>query len=283
MNCVYCNKEIISEKRKDEDKDYSKVYLSSEHIIQNSLGGRLESKEICCDRCNFHIEELIDKEFCKIFAPIIASIDNLKKTNKNNSKPKYSGYALDEENALVFADVIKQSKVVNSKEILDKEKGKATKDLDKRLKNSYKNCKVVFSDFNLDNYYFKQGISKIAFNYAIYLGINPIEISDAYDIELSGKNKELSSIKFKGKVIPFVAGNKLDEFIELNSDFKLFHNLILFEYSNQLWCYVNLFNTFLFNDLLPTESYNNLTSTPSLAFSSKTFNILVPISSFLNI
>jgi len=46
---------------------------------------------------------------------------------------------------------------------------------------------------------------------------------------------------------------------------------------------INLFNTFLFNDLLPTESYNNLTSTPSLAFSSKTFNILVPISSFLNI
>lgn len=38
----------------------------------------------------------------------------------------------------------------------------------------------------------------------------------------------------------------------------------------------------LLSDLLQTESYKNLTSTPLRAFSSNMFNILEPISSLLN-
>ena len=38
MRCIYCNQEIRT--------------LSKEHIIQNALGGSLESFKICCDKCN---------------------------------------------------------------------------------------------------------------------------------------------------------------------------------------------------------------------------------------
>ena len=79
MYCSYCNKEIINKKRPNGDTDYSKAYKSSEHIIQNAIGGKLESEKICCDRCNFHIEQLIDKKFCDIFSPIISDIKNFKK------------------------------------------------------------------------------------------------------------------------------------------------------------------------------------------------------------
>lgn len=36
----------------------------------------------------------------------------------------------------------------------------------------------------------------------------------------------------------------MDTYIELNTDMELYHNLILFNQNNKLWCYVDLFNTF---------------------------------------
>lgn len=256
--CIYCGKEIINEKRLNGDKDYSKVYKSSEHIIQNALGGKLESENICCDRCNFHIEELIDKKFCDIFAPITSCIKNFKKTNNSNSLSKYSGYGIynkDYENKIVHAEIIKQSQAKKSQDIIEIEKKESTNNLDERIKSALKNTKILFSDFNLNNKYFKQGLSKIAYNYAIYLGINIKDICGICKTKLEGPNKELSDIEFRTPIIPFYANNELDEFIELNSDFFLFHNLILFSYTNQLWCYINLFNTFQFYVIL-NENYN---------------------------
>lgn len=247
---MYCGKKIIDQKRPDGDKDYSKVYRSSEHIIQNALGGRLESESICCDRCNFHLEELIDKKFCNIFAPFVSDIKNFRKTNNSNSEPKYSGYAMyrkESKNKIVHAEVIKQSKVKKSQEIIDIEKKDGTGNLDKRIKNALKDTKVLFNNFNLDNECFKQGLSKIAYNYAIYSGI---DVKDICEKKLGGQNNELLSIKYKTVVIPYVAGNQFDEFVELRSDFFLFHNLILFSYANALWCYVNLFNTFQYYVML---------------------------------
>lgn len=249
MHCIYCNKEIINTKRPQGDTDYSKAYRSSEHIIQNAIGGKLESEKICCDRCNFHIEELIDKAFCDIFVPFISDIKDFKKTNNSNSEPKYSGYAIynkGNENKMVFADIIKKSKVKKSSELIEIEKKVGTKDLDKRIKNCLNEMRVVFENFNLNNNYFKQGLSKIAYNYAIYLGINAKNISNVCDVTLDGKNKELSSIQFKTIVIPFFPGNAFDNFIELHTKFILFHNLILFRYGKELWCYIDLFNTFQF-------------------------------------
>ena len=141
MRCVYCNKEIIDRKRELGDTDYSKVYRSSEHIIQNALGGKLETVNICCDRCNFHIEELIDRSFCDIFVPFTSNIENFRKSNNSNNAPKYSGYGMyTEENEikLVFADVIKNSKVKKSSQLIAIEKEKGTNKLNERLKDTLK-------------------------------------------------------------------------------------------------------------------------------------------------
>ncbi|MCQ4988452.1 HNH endonuclease [[Clostridium] symbiosum] len=77
--CIYCGKEIINQKRASNNKDYSQVFKSSEHIIQNALGGKLESEKICCDRCNYHMEKLVDKKFCVLFAALTSKIEGLKK------------------------------------------------------------------------------------------------------------------------------------------------------------------------------------------------------------
>lgn len=253
MNCNYCNKEIINKSRPNMDKDYSKVYRSSEHIIQNALGGKLESEKICCDRCNFHIEELIDKKFCDIFSPLISKIKNFRKTNNKKSLPKYSGYAMyskDNKNIIISADVIKKSKLKHSTELIEIEKKDGMNDFNKRLKESINKAKVLYGDFKLENIAFKQGISKIAYNYAIYLGIDAKKISNVCKVTLDEKSKEISKIYFDTKVIPFYPGNELDNFIELNTNVSLFHNLILYRFQNQLWCYIGLFNTFQYYVLL---------------------------------
>ena len=38
MKCIYCEETILK--------------VSKEHIIQNALGGELQSEDICCDECN---------------------------------------------------------------------------------------------------------------------------------------------------------------------------------------------------------------------------------------
>jgi len=259
MNCIYCKKVIIESKRPDKTNDYSKVYMSSEHIIQNALGGKLESENICCDRCNNHIQKLIDDEFCKIFVPFTSEVEDFKKTNNAGSKPKSKGYAIlndGNQSKLLYADVIKKTEVKQSKELINMEKIKGTENLDSRIKSGLENLNVMFQTFDLDNKYFKLGLSKIAFNYAVSLGIDVKILQDVCNVKLDGLNNELTDIDFNTKLIPFVAGNDFDEFIELNSSFQLFHNLILYRYMNQLWCYIDLFNTFQFYVLL-TENYSN--------------------------
>lgn len=54
-------------------------------------------------------------------------------------------------------------------------------------------------------------------------------------------------------MIPFVPLNPMDEYIELHTELELYHNLILFSQGNNLWCYVDLFNTFQYYVLLSSK------------------------------
>lgn len=45
-------------------------------------------------------------------------------------------------------------------------------------------------------------------------------------------------------MVPFILLIPMDEYIELNTKLELYHNLILFSLANNLWCYIDLFNTF---------------------------------------
>lgn len=45
----------------------------------------------------------------------------------------------------------------------------------------------------------------------------------------------------------------MDEYIELETDLELYHNLILFNQEEKLWCYVDLFNTFQYYVLLSED------------------------------
>lgn len=102
--------------------------------------------------------------------------------------------------------------------------------------------KIVSYDFNLEDSIFKNGMAKIAFNYAIDQGIDFNVLKHGLDIKKS--DNKIINISFDYPVIPFCALNPVDLQLELHTPFTPYHSMILFGQNNKLWCYIDLFNTF---------------------------------------
>ncbi len=222
QNCVYCGKEITTR--------------SSEHVIQNALGGLYESEDICCPECNNYISRCIDAPFTKIFNPIIGKIDNFSKTNNPKSMPSCTGKVL--YNNKIYNAFIKNGKVVGCP------------DLSRELKTDISKLplQIVAYDFKLDNEIFHTGMAKIAFNYALDKGIDLDTLKHGLNIEKTAN--DIQKISFTYPMIPFCPLNPVDYYIELETDFNLYHNMILFSQESTLWCYIDLFNTFQYYVLL---------------------------------
>ena len=91
--------------------------------------------------------------------------------------------------------------------------------------------------FNLDNEFYKKGMAKIAFNFAVYSDVEVNKLNRVFD----SKNKELMN---KPIVIPFVPMTLFDSIIESQDTYELFHVLRLFNYKNFLYACIELFSTF---------------------------------------
>lgn len=224
-NCVYCGRPL--EKK------------SKEHVIQNALGGLYESENICCPQCNELISVNIDVPFVKIFNGFISRMLNFPKTNKTKSLPPCKGKALCD--GQLYDVLIKNGKVVACPELCKKEKRPVT---------AFE-FKIVAYDFPIENGPFKNGISKIAFNFALDKGIPEKYLLKGVKIRQSGE--QIKEISFMYPLIPFVPFNPMDSYLELDSRIELYHNLILFSQERKLWCYVDLFNTFQYYVLLSDD------------------------------
>ncbi len=223
-NCFYCGNQITDDN------------ISEEHIIQNALGGFLKSKSVCCKKCNKLLQENVDDTFIEQFNPLLSQMNNLNRDRETNI-PSYN--VLFEANGEVFAGRAKGAKVTHSKEYSSKYKCKVPKNND---------FTILSIDIKLENKSFKNGITKIATNFAAYNGINREQI----DCFCTDNNK----IEFYPKLIPFFPLNAFDEYIELEAyRISLYHCLILFSHHNHLFCYVDLFNTYQYYVVL-SEHYS---------------------------
>lgn len=231
MECIYCNEQLNVSNN------------SKEHIIQNALGGLLESTNICCDKCNNLVEKSIDNEFCKIFSPILTSLPSIKKTNKSNL-PTCGGQALFEKDGKSYNVTIKNGKVIDC---IDAKRSYRKNFTD----NEYKDFKILTYNFNLENKRFKNGLTKIAVNYALHNNIPIEQINKLINVQKQGK--EVKEISFNAPIVPFKPLNSLDTFLELETTIELYHNLILFSHENVLVCFIDLFNTFQHYVILSEE------------------------------
>ncbi|MCM1294441.1 MAG: HNH endonuclease [Muribaculaceae bacterium] len=224
-NCVYCGNKIDT--------------CSREHVIQNAIGGLYESTDICCPQCNNYISKYIDAPFTRTFNPIIGRIKDFSRS-RESSIPPFTGIA--EYDGQQYHVTIKNGKI-------------SCPELAKKLRCdvSKLDMKIISYDFNIDNAAFQNGIVKIAFNYALDMGINLNILNQGLNVERTGC--DIKNIYFTNPIIPFVPLNPVDMGIELNTDMSLYHNMILFNQENRLWCYIDLFNTFQYYVLL-SEQYN---------------------------
>ena len=218
MKC--CGMEIDQENR------------SEEHIIHNAIGGILKSDSIYCKKCNSKYGSDLDKAFTEIFAPIIDGLDM--NFDRKTGKTSYEGIMRDKEGNS-YKTWFKNGKVIS---MFDKD-GKYKK------WESEKYEKVAYV-FNLDNEFYKKGMAKIAFNFAVYSDVEMNKLNWVFD----SKNKELMN---KPIVIPFVPMTLFDSIIESQDTYELFHVLRLFNYKNFLYACIELFSTFQVYVLLPDD------------------------------
>jgi len=220
--CVICGVELTEQNK------------SKEHIIHNAIGGCLECDGIYCKTCNNQFGSNQDKAFVKTFAPILDRV-NLHKSRKTKGT-SYTGVVCDE-NGNIYTATYKSGKVVKminaNSEFVKYESGKYT---------------ALYHHFNIDNYDFKMGIAKIAFNYAISCDIEANCLEKVFNFS----KKELVSTPI---VIPYVPMTLFDTFMELHHVNRLFHVVRVFNCENYLYAYIELFNTFQFYVLL-SEKYN---------------------------
>src|SRR6187455_2370107 len=69
--CYNCTDEITSTNQSDE------------HIIPNSIGGRLKSKKLLCEKCNKGFGKTIDAEFSKQL-DVLAAFFTVKRNRQKN-------------------------------------------------------------------------------------------------------------------------------------------------------------------------------------------------------
>lgn len=221
-NCIYCNKPITAR--------------SKEHVIQNALGGLYESDDICCPECNNYISKYTDAPFTKIFNPIIAQIDDFSKTNNTKSVPMYTGTVSYQ--GKKYPANLKGGKVASCPEL--------SRELHCDI--SKLPLEIISYNFNVDNTIFRQGMAKIAFNYAVSENVDFNYLKHNLKVDKSGN--VITDIKYNYPLVPFRPLNLVDAYMELAVPSDVYHNLILFSQHNQLWCYVDLFNTFQYYVLL---------------------------------
>lgn len=218
--CIYCGREFQK--------------LSNEHIIQQGLGGISKSEAICCDECNKTcVSELIDAPFVDIFKPFINRIKNFTK-DYSSSSGSYEAFV--ECGGEIYKARIKNGKVVQCTE--------ACRKLKTQVGSLHFNIICLnFSEGKDDfNRVYKNGFFKIGLNFALSNGVPYEAIQEC--IRVYKTDDVVTKIEFTNVMIPFFPLNIVDAYLEFKPCEELYHSLILFNTGCNLWCYINLFDTF---------------------------------------
>lgn len=286
--CYLCGQDMIdrpADYHINPEKYKSLALRHEEHIIQNSIYGRLTNNDILCETCGGKLADDIDGDFCKIFEGITEQLKHIfasKDHGNNNYNRTLKGYIFKAGGSKIEVH-IKGGKVVPKNpdyDYIESEKKvkiycppKVAKNYQIFVKNELSkkgidinhitieiiddisgtgNLGVFFSEGVVDfNKKFKLGLNKIATGFAVANGIDRNQLPCTLNIA----DKK---IIFTSNVVPFYPYATFDFFIEpfraiTESEYPT-HTLILYtdDFSNKkiLVCYIDLFSTFQFYVIL---------------------------------
>lgn len=249
--CYLCNKELIDKKVYEQNPEVFKkkhAINHKEHIIQNSLHGKLKVENILCSDCGGILSTKIDTQFCSLFNIITVQLKDIlvSKDHGNNNKSKtikgylYKDVSLKEKINIDYRDKHVSpeepySEIDNKRQILkifaNKKravhfKNKVLNDL-KKEGVEISNYKIEINS-NIESHgilglhfiegvedfdpKFKKGFSKIAIGFAISKGVKREELTNVLKIE---ENKS-AQIIYSNKLFPFFPLSIFDRFYEEN-------------------------------------------------------------------
>ncbi|WP_175898732.1 hypothetical protein [Burkholderia vietnamiensis] len=227
---------------------------SLEHVIPNALGGKLKSRDILSHKANQELNNLIDKEFVKIFESFSLRL-GLDKDRPTT--PSMRSFHDDYEVDVVF----KNDRYFPRKPFFDPDKKiiyAATTKIGENYKNhllengkiTKSDCVEIFDDmagnidlkFSLDNKIFKQGFAKIGSAFAAIKGVSRENMKSVIDI---------GAEKFRDKilVVPSIPASNRELTFEMKaptSPLYPVHGLVLSgsKAERLLYCHVELFSAF---------------------------------------
>lgn len=249
--CYLCNRELIDKKTYEQSKENFKekpAINHKEHIIQNSLHGKLKLENILCSDCGGILSTQIDTQFCSLFNLITVQLKNIlvSKDHGNSNKSKtIKGYLYKDISLTEKIDVDYKDKRVSPKkpyyEIDNENKiikvfanKKRANHFKKQIQNELNKERIDIRNYKIEidtniesrgilglhfiegiddfNSKFKKGFSKIAIGFAISKGINREELTNVLKI-----NEDKSAeITYSNKLFPFFPLSVFDVFYEEN-------------------------------------------------------------------
>lgn len=233
--CIFCDKEI--------DKE------SVEHILLNSLGGKLTCKNIICKSCNNSFGTEIDSKLCDVLYPY-ASLLNVNRDRGNNKNiltnddtdyymkpmgvPVLKKYKISEEN-IDGGNVhisIEASDIKQSKQAIKWVKSKYGNRLDENsfvieTKNQFLNEKIPF----------KVTISPKMFPSIIKSAIEFCKVK--IDVDISDAIRRFNKKDYVDCYYCF------EDVVNIKYE-SIFHIISLFKFDKKLYCYISYFSIFGF-------------------------------------
>ena len=219
--CFFCD-ELLNEKN-----------TSVEHIIPNSIGGRLKSKKILCKRCNSKLGEKFDSEISKMFN-LTMLINNIKRDDGKTPR-KEKIYIVQGENkipisferekkglSINFNQIEKRENSIflgGSEEFVKKEKDKILKSGRNKIENeeisSYLEIKSK-KEIRVDNEKLFKSLLKTGIGFYLEKGNNIEKIKDV--IKILSQENNFNELKNIIEVKEMVRKTNIN-----------YHSLLLFE------------------------------------------------------
>lgn len=246
------------------DIELNKENETEEHIILNSLGGKLKSKSLICRKCNSKLGNDIDNELSIMLNPIA----NLLNIDRDRGKPQpfkaYNISSNEEYNILPGGKPERTKPIVVDKIVNGKGTLKITARSNKEARNILKGYNKKYKNIDIDNIISQANYNKtyidqpLEFRFGIgndkvYRAICKMAINTY--IYVGGEKSDIKHL------IPYITGQQVEnnytrlyykdtEIVQKNEE--VLHTLIIKGDSNEgiLVAYIELFNVYKYLVLL---------------------------------
>lgn len=277
MHKCYCCFETFDDKS---------VKPHEEHIIQNSIGGKLAAKFILCEKCGNDLSYAVDVGFVKSLNPITTLVNPkrdrkyvlpcpVKLTLKENlilykNDPDFVMDTNKEITSITPAIILNQKKeaYLCLKEIDRLDKYQSSENIKNLKEDGYKIIPTTYiselvgkaeTSISMDCPELLRGVLKIAVGYAVHSGVKPQMFRCLFDKSPETDKWSLCTDekKLRKKVKNYFPSSQIEKLYESNrhkTEYKYpLHQVHLFSLEKKLYCFVDLFSTLQFYIHLSNE------------------------------